>query len=100
MSMEPADFAEMIDVLGRVRQGLGSGVKAPAASELEVRAVSRRSVVLARDLPRGTVLSRADLVLKRPGDGLAPARLPELIGRRLLRDMHADDAIRVEDVAP
>ena len=51
-------------------------------------------------LPTGTVLSRADLALKRPGDGLAPARLPELIGRRLVRDMRADDAIRAEDVAP
>jgi N,N'-diacetyllegionaminate synthase len=100
MSMEPADFAQMIDVLARVRLGLGTGIKAAAASELEVRAVSRRSIVLARDLPKGTILARGDLALKRPGDGLAPARLPDLVGRRLVRDMQADDQIRVEDVGP
>ena len=100
MSMEPADFAQMVDVLARVRLGLGTGIKTPAGSELEVRATSRRSIVLARDASKGTVLSRADLAVKRPGDGLAPARIPELIGRRLVRDMRADDQLRIEDVAP
>ncbi len=100
MSMEPKEFAELIDVLGRVRIGLGTGIKAPAASELEVRAVSRRSIVPARDLRAGTILSRADLAVKRPGDGLSPARLSELIGRRLVRDVRADEPLRIEDVAP
>jgi sialic acid synthase SpsE len=99
MSMDAAELAQMVDVLTRIRVGLGTGIKAATPSELEVRATSRRSIVLARDLSKGTILTRADLAVKRPGDGLAPARLPELIGRRLVRDMHADDQIRIEDVA-
>ena len=98
MSMEPEDFAELIDVLRRVRLGLGDGVKAPTASELEVRLVSRRSVVAARDLRAGTVLSRDDVATKRPGGGLAPSRLAEVVGHRLKRDIAADDQIRIEDV--
>ena len=100
MSMEPAEFAEMIDVLTRVRSGLGTGVKGPAESELEVRRISRRSIVVTRDLAKGTVLARTDLAVKRPGDGLSPARLPELVGRRLVRDVRADDQLRIEDVSP
>jgi N,N'-diacetyllegionaminate synthase len=100
MSMEPADFKTMLDVLGRVRQGLGTGVKAATASELEVRAVARRSVVAARGLRAGATLTRADLAVKRPGDGLPPDRLAGLVGRRLLRDVAADEQLRAEDVSP
>ena len=98
MSMEPAAFAELVAVVGLVRRGLGTGEKAPAPSELELRRLARRSIVAARDLRAGAVLSRADLAAKRPGDGLAPGRIPDLVGRRLSRDLRADEQIRIEDV--
>jgi sialic acid synthase SpsE len=99
MSMEPAEFAELIDVLARVRAGLGTGVKGPAASELEIKALARRSIVAARDLRAGAVLARSDLALKRPGTGLAPGSLPELLGRALIRDIAADEQLRSSDVS-
>jgi sialic acid synthase SpsE len=98
MSTEPDDFAALVDVLQRLRQGLGDGVKAATASELGVRAVARRSIVAARDLRAGSILSREDLAVKRPGDGLSPERLPSLIGRKLVRAVAADGRIRAEDV--
>jgi sialic acid synthase SpsE len=99
MSSEPAEFAALVDVVAKVRRGLGTGVKAPASSELEVRSVARRSVVAARDLRAGTVLARSDLAVKRPGTGLAAGRIAELIGGRLLRDITADDQIGIEDIS-
>jgi sialic acid synthase SpsE len=98
MSMEPAEFAELIDVLARLRTGLGDGVKGPAPSELEIRAVARRSVVAARDLRAGTVLARSDLALKRPGTGLPPDRLGRLVGGSLTRDVALDEQLRPTDV--
>jgi sialic acid synthase SpsE len=98
MSTEPDDFAALVDVLQRLRQGLGDGVKAATASELGVRAVARRSIVAARDLRAGSILSREDLAVKRPGDGLSPERLPSLIGRKLVRAVAAEGRIRAEDV--
>jgi N,N'-diacetyllegionaminate synthase len=59
-----------------------------------------RSVVAGRDLPAGTVLAAADLTLKKPGDGLPPARLDELVGQRLRRDVKADERLAEEDVVP
>jgi sialic acid synthase SpsE len=99
MSMEPAEFAELIDVLARLRAGLGTGVKGPVASEMEIRAVARRSIVAARDLRAAAVLARSDLALKRPGTGLAPGRLTELVGRALVRDVKADEQLRASDVS-
>jgi N,N'-diacetyllegionaminate synthase len=99
MSMEPRDFADLVRILAEVRRGLGTGEKAPTPSEMELRHLARRSIVAAADLPAGTVLTRADLAVKRPGGGLMPERLPDLLGRRLARDVQVDEPIRETDVA-
>ena len=50
-----------------------------------------KSLVAARDLAAGTVVTEADIAVKSPGQGLSPLKLPALIGRRLGRAMAADD---------
>jgi sialic acid synthase SpsE len=57
-----------------------------------------KSLVAARELPAGHVLLEPDLAAKRPGDGLPPNRIGELLRRRLRRAVHADEAIAPEDV--
>lgn len=61
-----------------------------AAEMAEIRTLFGKSVVSARDLPAGHELSEADLALKKPGTGMAPARLSELVGRRLKIAVPAD----------
>lgn len=82
-SSQPAEFAQLAAELRRLQAMLGDGVKAPRADELDVRRVARRGVVLARDLPAGAVLTRADLLLRRPEAGIPAAALDAVIGRRL-----------------
>jgi N-acetylneuraminate synthase len=61
--------------------------------EHEARRQFRRSIVAARDLEAGTVLKEDMLVLKRPGTGLHPHRLSDLLGRRLRTGLKANDQI-------
>ena len=61
-----------------------------------LRKTFTKSVVAGRDLPAGTVLQAEHLALKKPGTGIAAARLSELIGRRLNRPVKAD-ALIAED---
>ena len=98
-SLEPAEFRAMVWALRSVESALGDGVKRPMPSEADVARVTRRSVVAARPLQRGTVLTRDMLAIKRPGTGIPPAELPKLVGRVLLRDLAADEVIGWEDVA-
>lgn len=73
--------------------------KDAVAAELEpLRRLFRKSVVAARDLVAGTVLAATDLAFKKPGTGLPAERYAELVGRRLARDLAADDEVRPEDV--
>jgi N,N'-diacetyllegionaminate synthase len=80
-SLEPDQLTALTRGIRNVEAALGHGRKEPAASEANTAAAARRSLVAARDLPAGTVLTEADLAIKRPGTGLAPALRSHLIGR-------------------
>lgn len=97
-SVEPAELAELVRQLRLVESALGDGVKIPAACERDTLAVARRSLVAARDLPAGHVLTVADVVAKRPGDGIPPTRIDAVIGRPLARALQADARLSWEDL--
>jgi len=82
-SLEPAELAQLVQQVRSAETALGSPVKAPVASELEVRVAARRSLTLARDLPAGAELCADAITFKRPGDGIAPVELEQVLGRRL-----------------
>ena len=95
-SLEPAELREMIESIRQVEAALGTGIKSPAPCELSSLSVARKSVVTARALPAGHRLAAGDLVIKRPGNGLAPKLLPTLIGRTLGVGLAEDELIRWE----
>jgi sialic acid synthase SpsE len=62
---------------------LGDGAKEHRPNEAEIGPRVRRSIVAARDLPAGHVLTWDDLSWVRPGGGLAPGQEHALLGKRL-----------------
>jgi len=81
-SVEPDEFALMVDGVRAIESALGDGRKMPAAAEAETAAVARKSLVAAHDIAAGTVLEPDHLVIKRPGTGLSPTAKEQVIGRR------------------
>lgn len=69
-----------------------------ADGQAPMRELFTRSLALARDLPAGHVLEDIDLVLKKPGSGLAPETRAQLVGRRLSNDVTSDRLLRADDV--
>jgi N-acetylneuraminate synthase/sialic acid synthase len=55
-----------------------------------------KKIVAARDLPAGHVLTREDLALKSPGDGLPPYELERVVGRVLRHPVEADGSLTFE----
>jgi N-acetylneuraminate synthase len=95
-SLEPNELRAMAAGIRKVQAALGDGRKQPAAEELNTAAVARRSLVAACDLRAGTVLAESMIAIRRPGTGLPPARLQELIGRRLRQDLAAGNLFTLE----
>jgi N,N'-diacetyllegionaminate synthase len=63
-----------------------------------LRRLFTRSIVARRALPRGTVIGRDDLAIKKPGTGLPPERLADLVGKTLARAVVEDQLLTADDI--
>lgn len=96
---ELATLVEGVSFINRMRASRADKDAAAAALEA-TRAVFAKSVVASRDLPAGTVLDGSDLVARKAGGGLSPARLGDLVGRSLRHPLAANQALSEEDLEP
>lgn len=97
-SLNPGQFAEYVRMARRAHEMIGDAAKAVQSVEEDVRRVSRQSVVAARTIEQGQTIASADVTFKRPGGGLEPWQIDEVIGREASRRIDADTPIRAEDL--
>ena len=79
-SLEPKELAEMICSIRSVEAALGSGDKIVAEAERPNIAVARKSIVAARAIAPGEVLTEENITVKRPGNGISPMLWDKVIG--------------------
>lgn len=92
-SLEPTELAVMVRAIRRVGVALGDGRKRPTVSELSNREIARKSIVAARPIAKGEVFTEQNLSIRRPGNGISPARWDCLIGQPATRDYAQDEMI-------
>ncbi len=98
-SLEPAEFAELVKQIRVVETSLGDGVRIPSRGEYINRETLAKSIVAAKDLKKGTVLTQAHLNLKSPGKGTSPMKLDLFIGKKLTaRSIKKDDYVLESDI--
>ncbi len=95
-SLEPDELTRLVADVRIAQRALGDGKKKIVQSEVAVARVVRKSLVAARDIERGHVLHSADVVFKRPGFGLPPTALEQLIGRVATRFIPSDALLEEE----
>ncbi len=98
-SLEPKELFEMVKSIRETETLLGLEKKAPAPSELENRDKLRKSIVTKGHLSKGDVLTREMLCFKRPGTGLMPWELDSIIGKKVIKDISADELIQRKDLS-
>ncbi len=92
-SLEPSEFKSLVEGIRQVERALPwSGLgRQPSQGELLNRENLSKSVIAATPIRRDELLTMDNLRVASPGQGLAPYRLPELLGRKARRDMRAGD---------
>ena len=95
-AMDWDDLLMFMKVLDQAKRVLGKVQKEPLVSEEVARANARRSIVLSCDLRRGETLTRSHLEFKRPGSGISPSEIDDVIGRTALDDLNKDDVLSWE----
>ncbi len=94
-SLEPGEFEEMVRAIRNVEKALGDGVKAPAEAEKANIAAARKSIVAAKSIKAGELLTEENLTTKRPGTGVSPMRWNEIVGTKAVRDFEEDELIEL-----
>jgi N-acetylneuraminate synthase len=92
-SLEPAELKEMVAGIRNIEKATGSPVKRISAAEEENRLVCRRSIVAAKDIPEGAVITGDMLAFKRPGTGISPKYLRKIVGTKTLRNVKRDELL-------
>lgn len=88
-SLEPDDFAQYVQAAREASAAQGDGRIACDTAEVEVRRLSRGSVVAAVDLPAGRPIREDQLVVRRPGGGIDPRFWDRIIGKKPATDIRA-----------
>ncbi len=99
-AMNPQSWQEMVKSANEVYLSLGDGNKKIEDNEQESAVVQRRGLRFVKDLKIGHIIENRDLFPLRPynSDGIPPYEIKSLLGKKLNRDVEADDYIRREDV--
>jgi N-acetylneuraminate synthase/N,N'-diacetyllegionaminate synthase len=98
LSADAAELARLAALVRHAREILGDGERGEGIADRASAASARRSIVAARELPRGHRLAEADLEFLRPGTGLSPANAGRLVGRTLRRALRRQDPVILDDV--
>jgi len=97
-SLEPAELTTMIESIRRAERFLGDGIKRVMDSEAKNRPLMRRSLVANNPLPAGHKITAADVVAKRPGTGITPDLLHEVIGKTTQNPIEQDSLLQWSDL--
>lgn len=94
-SMQQDEFATMVQSIRNVEKALGSVAYKLNSSTIKGREFSR-SLYVAEDMKAGDIITEENVRSVRPGYGLAPKYLPEILGKRVNRDLKKGDRMMLE----
>jgi N,N'-diacetyllegionaminate synthase len=97
--LDPDELKAMVRAIRNIEHALGSGHKTISESERKNIEIARKSIVAARPIKIGELLTEENLTIKRPGTGISPMRWNEVIATCAVQSFNEEDPIRLaEDI--
>jgi len=99
-STEPGEFKHMVDNIRAAELAISSKIdKNEIVKELgEMKFVFEKSIVSARELKAGHVISEDDLAYKKPGDGIPAKDYKNVIGKKVIKNIAANEKIEFSQI--
>lgn len=92
-SMDPEDVMIFKTNVGFLSQISGMKNKQPLICESSAKRESRRSIVSTKDIKKGDIITPDAITFKRPGTGISPALIDDVVGKTASVDIAADSLI-------
>jgi sialic acid synthase len=100
VSLDPQGLAQLVTMVREVEKAFRARDKQVFPSEVSSAKKLRKSIVFARDLPAGHVLTKADITIKCPGTGLSPIHWDGVIGSTLLTQARFEEQLGWDMIVP
>jgi len=97
-SLEPNELRNLVRSIRNVEKALGLPEKRPSTAEIRNRIVARRSLVAAKAITKGQIITGKDIVIKRPGNGIPPEERAILEGKTARHQISVDSVFKWTDV--
>jgi len=102
-SLDPTELKEMVSRIRKIETALGDGAKNLeniSQTEIKQRRVHRRSVVSSQDIKKGEIFTLDNLDIRRPGTGIKPKELDNILGLPSLNDIEKETLLTISDYTP
>ena len=96
-SLDRIELIQMVNSIRQVEVALGDYQKFPTDSELKNVDIVRKSLHYKNELKRGHILCKSDFISLRPGSGISPMKINDLIGKTLLNDVLYSEIVKTFD---
>ena len=93
-SIDPKELLSLSHGISVVHKSLGSSKRIFSDKEIDQRRVHRRSIVASSDIKKGDLLTLDNLTLKRPGTGLQPHFLDQILGKHAGADINSNSLVK------
>lgn len=97
-SLEPGELQEMVNSIRNIEKALGTSEKLPTESEKKNIVIARRSIHIMNGLLKDHVITEKDLIMKRPGDGISPMYIEDVLNQKLNKDVMKDHKLSFDDL--
>lgn len=94
-SLEPAEFAQMVDAVRVAERAVGT-TSFELTDSQRASTQFRRSLFVCQTVRQGERFTRENVRSVRPGDGLPPKYLEEILGRKAAQDLEPGQPLRWE----
>jgi len=98
MSLDPQSMPKFVKVIREVEIALGRPRRALSNEESKKRNTVRRSLHVTRDLPIGHIITEDDIDYRRPGTGISPDRLADVLSKPLQGKKLAGERLEWDDL--
>lgn len=98
-SLDPMELKQMVKSIRNIEKAIsGSGIKEPSNSELKNIQIARKSIHINKSLEKGQIITKEDLIMMRPGDGISPMKIQLVIGKTSVRLLNKFHKLSLEDI--
>lgn len=96
LSANPQEMKEIVDRVREFELMKGTPAKRPVGKEISNREKNRKSIVSIKPIKKGEILTLDNIDIKRPGNGIKPKYLEQVLGKKAICDIQNDTVLNWE----